>query len=96
MTSLTIAVEEQVLRRARVRALESNTSVNALLRGILQRFADGEPVEALIGAPSADQARIERMKALAREIGAAPGKAKLTKPPGREEIYAERLKRSRA
>ena len=37
--NLTIAVEAEVLRRARIRALEQNTSVNAVLREFLASYA---------------------------------------------------------
>lgn len=39
MSNLTITVDEEVLKRARVRALEQGTSVNALLRVYLETFA---------------------------------------------------------
>ncbi len=39
MANLTIAVDDEVLRRARIRALEQGTSVNAILRGYLESFA---------------------------------------------------------
>ena len=40
MANLTIAVDDDVLRRARVRAAEQGTSVNAVLREELVRYAD--------------------------------------------------------
>ena len=39
MTNLTITVDENVLRKARVRAAEQGTSVNAVLRDELKRYA---------------------------------------------------------
>lgn len=39
MVYLTIAIDDETLRRARIRALELDTSVNALLRDYLQAFA---------------------------------------------------------
>ena len=41
MANLTIAIEDEVLRRARLRAVAQGTSVNALLRDYLQGFAGG-------------------------------------------------------
>lgn len=41
MTNLTIAVDDDLLQRARVRAAEAGTSVNAVLRDELERFAGG-------------------------------------------------------
>ena len=45
MANLTLTVSENVLRRARVRALEQGTSVNAVLGEYLQRFAGPNPAE---------------------------------------------------
>jgi plasmid stability protein len=39
MTNLTLTVDEDVLRRARIRALELGTSVNALVREYLRQLA---------------------------------------------------------
>jgi plasmid stability protein len=42
MPNLTLAVDEETLRRARIRALEQGTSVNAVVREFLERFAEDE------------------------------------------------------
>lgn len=42
MANLTIAVDDDLLRRARIRALETGTSVNALLRAYLESFVGDE------------------------------------------------------
>lgn len=39
MTNLTITVDAQTLKRARMRALEEDTSVNAVLREYLEEYA---------------------------------------------------------
>jgi plasmid stability protein len=39
MGSLTLNLDEELLRRARIRALEQGTSVNALVREWLERYA---------------------------------------------------------
>jgi plasmid stability protein len=39
MSNLTIVVEDEVLKRARIRAMEQGTSVNALLREYLESFS---------------------------------------------------------
>lgn len=39
MANLTISVDDETLQRARLRALEQGTSVNALLREHLEAFA---------------------------------------------------------
>ena len=39
MTNLTISVDEQTLKRVRMRALDEDTSVNAVLRAYLEEYA---------------------------------------------------------
>jgi plasmid stability protein len=81
MANLTLTVDEDVLRRARIRAIQQNTSVNALVREYLASYA---------GADGAQQA-IEEFLELAKRSKASSG------PEGRtwtrEEIYEERLGR---
>ena len=55
MANLTIVVDEDVLRRARVRAAERGTSVNALLAEHLARYA-GAGAEAIALADFLDLA----------------------------------------
>ena len=43
MANLTITVDDDILRRARVRATEQETSVNSLLRDYLTAFAATGP-----------------------------------------------------
>jgi hypothetical protein len=48
MANLTITIDERLLRQARMRALEDGTSVNALLRSYLERYAGaGDVAEGL-------------------------------------------------
>jgi Arc/MetJ family transcription regulator len=50
MANLTITIDDRLLKQARMRALEDGTSVNALLRAYLERYAGaGEADEALSG-----------------------------------------------
>jgi plasmid stability protein len=42
MSNLTITVDDDILRRARVRAVEGGTSVNAVLRDYLHAYAGGD------------------------------------------------------
>jgi plasmid stability protein len=41
MSNLTIAVDEEVIKRARIRAIEEGTSVSARLRDFLAAYAQG-------------------------------------------------------
>ncbi len=52
MANLTITIEDEMLKRARIRALEQGTSVNALLRQYLVHYVGGykstEAIEGLL------------------------------------------------
>jgi plasmid stability protein len=41
MTNLTLAIDEDLLRKARIRALERGTSVNAVVRELLEEYVHG-------------------------------------------------------
>jgi hypothetical protein len=43
MTNLTLTIDEELLKQARIRALERDTSVNALVRGYLEDFVGRGP-----------------------------------------------------
>jgi plasmid stability protein len=43
MTNLTVSIDEGLLKRARIRALEKDTSVNALVRDYLEDLAAQAP-----------------------------------------------------
>lgn len=81
MASLTLSVDEQLLRRARIRALEQGTSVNALVRDFLERFAERD---------QAQQAMAEIVE-IAKQSRASSGPGGRTWT--REDIYEERLGR---
>lgn len=50
MANLTISIDDDVLRSARIRALEHRTSVNAVVRDYLERYAGvGSTAAALSG-----------------------------------------------
>jgi len=54
VANLTIAVDDDLLRRARLRALEAGTSVNALLRSYLESFVGDESMakrQAIVANP---------------------------------------------
>ena len=82
MTNLTITVDEQVLKKARMRALEEDTSVNALLREYLEDYVD---------AGSEQQRAVERVLASSRESKSGSGPGGRTWK--REDLYEERLGR---
>lgn len=82
--NLTITVDDEVLRRARVRALLQGTSVNAVLREFLESYA-GSDVEASARA---------RLAELARSSTASSGGDGRTWT--RDDIYEERLGRTQS
>ncbi|MGP0102520.1 MAG: DUF6364 family protein [Solirubrobacteraceae bacterium] len=43
MTNLTLTIDDELLKRARIRALEQDTSVNALVREYLEQLAARRP-----------------------------------------------------
>ncbi|MDR0344454.1 MAG: DUF6364 family protein [Nocardiopsaceae bacterium] len=75
MTNLTLAVDEDTLRRARIRAMQQGTSVNALIRDYLARLA-GE---------SAAAQGIKEFLAAVQGTGASSGDAGRTWT--RDELY---------
>ena len=79
--NLTIVVDDEVLRRARIRALEQGTSVNAVLRQFLESYA---------GAASEAEAR-DRLAALARRSPASSGTG--GRRWTRHELYEQRTAR---
>lgn len=59
MANLTIAIDDDLLKRARLRAIEQGTSVNALLRTYLTTFADSG-LETSLRQEVAEMARASR------------------------------------
>ncbi len=48
MVNLTLSVDDELLQRARMRALELHTTVNALVRDYLESFAGADPTRQAI------------------------------------------------
>lgn len=46
MANLTISIDEETLRKARIRALQQGTSINALLREYLTVYCAGDHIHA--------------------------------------------------
>ena len=74
MANLTISVDEAVLKRARIKALQEGESVNALVRDFLIRYA---------GLDSQAQQATKGLLALARRSEARRGGARWT----RDELH---------
>jgi plasmid stability protein len=81
MANLTLTIDEDVLRRARIKAIEEHTSVNAVVREFLESYARKD-----------EQRRaVQELLKLAERSKASSG------PEGRtwkrEDLYEERLGR---
>lgn len=81
MANLTLTIDDDLLRRARIRALEQGTSVNALVRRWLEGYADAEHQR------QATEEFIAIAERSTANSGAEPWKW------NRDEIYEERLAR---
>ena len=68
MANLTLVIDDDILRRARARAAERGTSVNAVIRDLLEQFA----------GPSVAAAAVRSMFDVADSAGAAVGEAGIT------------------
>ena len=67
MGNLTITVASDVLKRARVRALEENTSVNAVLASYLERWSRSDELR------GRREEAVSRLARLAEEAKAGSG-----------------------
>ena len=72
--NLTITVGDDILKRARIRALQENTSVNAILREYLESYA---------GVATRRRDAIEDLLSLSRSSEAGRGTARWT----RDELH---------
>jgi hypothetical protein len=74
VANLTISVDEQLLKRARMRALEQGTSVNAVLADRLRAF---------VGEGESQARTTQALLALARENSRRGGKQRAKRRGGR-------------
>jgi len=86
MKNITLKIDDETYRRARVRAAQEGTSVSAVVREYLGAFAAGDT----------DEDHAQRVAALRRLYAAADDRATPRDTPlvplTRDEIYAERLR----
>ncbi len=75
MANLTLSLDDELLKRARIRALEQDTSVNSLVREYLEDFASSS------SQPSAIAGFLTLAKSL--HAGSGPGGRSWT----REQLY---------
>lgn len=84
MANLTITVDEQLLKRARIKALENDTSVNALLREYLEDYS---------GLRRERREAWRRIKEIAQDSKMGSGGKGL---PKREDLYDREICRNRS
>lgn len=84
MANLTITVDEETVKRARIRALEEGTSVNAVLRGYLEEYA---------GVKRERREAWRKIRELAESSGVGSDGEAL---PKREELYDRKILRNRS
>ena len=77
MANLTLAIDDALLRRARIRALEQGTSVNAVVRDLLGAYAE-------------DRAVAGRRRVVALAHAAESGSAGTGRNWTRESLYTDR------
>lgn len=83
MANLTITVDEETVKRARMRALEEGTSVNALLRGYLEEYSGVRRERVEAGRKLLELAKRSRMGSGGQGL------------PKREELYDRPIGRNR-
>lgn len=88
MSNLTVSVDEQLIRRARMRAIEQGTSLSAKVREFLQGYVSGSP-EALAQQRAESTARLLAAMDAAAALAppAAPAGALGQRRSLRDEIY---------
>jgi plasmid stability protein len=70
MANLTITIDDEVLKRARLRATEQGTSVNAVVRDYLEQYA---------GSRSAQEQALANLLKLSEVAGSKRGRRKWTR-----------------
>jgi len=87
MSNLTISIDDDLLRAARVKAVQRGTSVNEVCRQAIAAFAQQDDAEAVARAHAKAQAFYDH--AMSVKLGPGRGR-RLTRDELYEEILAER------
>jgi hypothetical protein len=81
MSNLTLAINDALLKQARIKALQDGTSVNEICRRAIEQYVGSESA----GEDLAARLRASFARALPRPAGSPPAWQ------GREALYAERM-----
>lgn len=84
MANLTIAIDDPLLREARIKAVQQGTSVNEVCRQAIERFVRGDDAQRAQRAARAQ--RLLQIAAAATNPSSAPAW------PGRDALYGEALR----
>ena len=99
MKNITVSIDDETHRQARIRAAELGTSVSALVRGYL-RSLSSQPADALgIDAQeleTEDDRRRRLLNEVVEEITANGGGLRMSENLSRQDLYDERFKDSNA
>jgi plasmid stability protein len=89
MKNITLKIDDDTYRKARLRAAEKGTSVSAMVRNILESLEEGQAEQ-----ERAEQTRVKRLLALYAEADARAQNEPHQEPWvfNREECYEERLR----
>ena len=95
MKNITVSIDDETHRQARIRAAELGTSVSALVRGYLRTLvsqpADASQISEMELEPE-NKRRRRLLNEVVDEITANDGGLRMSENLSREELYAERLK----
>lgn len=84
MSNLTVSVDEQLIRQARVRAIEQGTSLSAKVREFLQNYVDESD-----GAQARQRQEATARLMAALEAAAAPAPRDARTDTLRESLYGD-------
>ncbi len=87
MRNITVSIDEETHRLARIRAAELDTSVSALVRGYLKSLASREGAEPALALSSETSRKRSRLRELIEGITANDGGLRMTENLSREELY---------
>lgn len=96
MKNITLKIDDETYRKARIRASQEGTSVSAMVREFLIRSTEDHQLQnEKATSATAHEKRVAELSAFFAEMDAKamtrPPRSEPLKPMTREEIYAERL-----
>ena len=80
MKNITVSVDDETYRNARIHAAENDTSVSALVKGILKSLADRQTRQV-------SDEEFTKLEKLEQDVRARLGKFSVTDTLSRDEVY---------